>query len=843
MFFIILLTLKTFSVQYLGEPISNSYESISKANFKEYLGRSDSSSARMSKMNANTSSLTSNNRWVDTRFLFRKNFTIPISNIFGNLTDFPVLLDIYDKDLKNRTLFDNFHLLFTNKYGQILPHEIELFNPEHNETHCHLITWVKTNLTTTDDNILSMYYGINSSYAQNIPEQVWSSQYLGVWHLSENSGPRYDSTINKLDLSPQNYNKDEATIGIIGSADDFDGIDDYLETYKTPTEIGLNGKNNKTVSMWIYTREFTSRGLFEFGQFANRRFFSLRTQNKSNEWKADWWGASDSFTFPSENIWIYLVITYNNETLKIFANSELMVNSTQNLNTGEKITLRFGTTLNQSFSGKIDEIRISKNVQSEECIKTEYLNQKDPSRFYLPGNQEIDATAPTIHNFGINSQGKGSVNFFANVEDDYTTVKEVTIKVGESFFQMQQNFSGIWYYNYSPIYYGEQLVYQIVNASDLFGNFLSESSEEKVFEYLVDQENPKIKTLYFIINNERNPTNLTFYSEIEEYGSGIDNVTLYYYFEEISNNQTGIGASIVQADSLNWSHTLMDCENESEGIYLFRKTIPFLQNETTWKIIYQLYSTDKCGNINNNPFTINPENALQSIIIYNSVSTLDNPVIKDLNQYISLITISFLIFLLFSGVYVKFIRKHHQFGIDPTFLLMKSKRVSEKDIKRVIDDHTIGIVLSYFDQHRGPTPILTVPISLETESNSFMNLAVQSFSTCKFSRNYEDLSHALFNYSYENSHKTINLKSISYTFVIVKPEARGGVENLCLSVLAVDKVARLLMQIPDILEERVKRIQNLLDKDTEDQLIILNEMDEFRKMISRIVLSYTKIYH
>jgi hypothetical protein len=841
--FITLLVIKAFFVQYLGEESNNSYDSNSQAHFIEKRGISDTDAVRLSKGDAVSSTTFSSKRWADTRFLFRKNFTIPNSNIYGNLTDFPILLEIYDEDLKNNTSFDNFHLLFTNKYGKILPHEIELFNPEHNETHCHLITWVRTNLTTIDNNMLSMYYGVTTSDIQTNPEQVWTNQYLGVWHLSENSGTRYDSTSNSLDLSPQNYNNDEGTIGIIGGADDFDGDNDYLESYKTPIEIGLDGKKNKTISMWIYTREFTSGGLFEFGQFATKRFFSLRTQNSVNEWKADWWSTSNTFSFPSENIWIHLVITYNNETLEIYANSELMVNSTQNLNTGEKITLRFGTTLNQSFSGKIDEIRISKNTRPEEWIKTEYLNQKDPSGFYLMGNQEVDITAPIIHNFGINSQGKGCIDFFARVEDDYTAVKNVTIKIGASFYQMQQNSTGFWVYNHTPIYYGEHLNYQILNTSDYFGNFLSETSEEKEYIYLIDQENPEIKTLYFLKNNERNPTNLTFYSEILEDGSGIDNVTLYYYFEEIRSNETGKGASIIQSDNVSWSQVLMDYENESEGIYLFKKTIPFLQNETTWRIIFQIDTIDKCGNTNYNAFSNNPENASQSIISFNSIPTLDNPMINDLGQHISLIIISFLIFLMFSSVYGKFIRKPTRLGKNPNFLLLKSKRVSEKEIKRVIDNHTIGIVISYFDQHKGPTPILSVPISLENESNSLMNLAVQSFSTCKFSRNYENLSHAIFSYSHENSHKTINLKSISYTFVIVRPEARGGVENLSLSVLAYENVARLINQFPELLDERVKRIQNLIDKDTDDQLIILNEMDEFRKMISRIVLSYKKVYH
>jgi hypothetical protein len=785
----------------------------------------------------------SGTKWVDTRFLYRKNFTIPITHIYDNLTNFPLLLDIFDSDLKNNTSFEDPHLLFTNKYGQILPYEIELFDPEYNETHCHLITWVKTNLTIQDNNILWMYYGIDSREVQDNRGLVWSDQYQGVWHLSENSGTRYDSTNNNLDLNPQNYDNDEVTVGIIGMANELDGLDDYLETYRTPNETKLGGKANKTVSMWVLTREFNYGGLVEFGQLATRRFFSLYTQNFINGWKADWWGASDTFNAPSLSTWVHLVITYNNGSLEIYANGELVANSTQLLNIGDKITLKFGIALNQSFSGTIDEIRISPNTLSQGWIKTEYMNQNNPSGFYLCGSQESDVTSPTINHFGIDNQTNRSINFYADLEDDYTAVKDVTLKINNSVYQMYQNLSGLWVYNFSSISYGNHFVYQILNASDFFGNSLDEPTEQREYTYLIDNDIPIVKALYFTVDNEEKPTNLTFISEIEEYGSGIDNVTLYYSFEEIKDNQTGTGASVNQFSSLIWSNVSMKQENVSEGIYLFSKTIPFSQNETNWKILYQIDIIDKCGNTNNKTLPFNPETASQALIIYDFKAPLVNPIItNELSEYIVvIITISSLI-LLFSGFYVKFVRKNQQFSVNSKALVQKSKHVSEKHIRKVIDDHTTGVVLSYFDQHKGPTPILSVPISLENESSTLMKLAVQSFSTCHFTHNYEKLSHAIFNYQYENSHKTINLKSFSYTFVIVRPEARGGVENLCISVLATEKVARMMLHFQDILEERVKRVQSLLDKDTEDQLTILNEMNEFRKMISQLFLTYKKIY-
>ena len=62
--------------------------------------------------------------WVDTSYKYRKNITINANLVYGNLTDFPVLIHLHDRDLKNLDPDKEINLLFTNENGSQLAHEI-----------------------------------------------------------------------------------------------------------------------------------------------------------------------------------------------------------------------------------------------------------------------------------------------------------------------------------------------------------------------------------------------------------------------------------------------------------------------------------------------------------------------------------------------------------------------------------------------------------------------------------------------------------------------------------------------------------------------------------------------
>ena len=282
----------------------------------------------------NNSSVDSDNiysspKWVDTRFRYRKNVTIQAEKVSNNLINFPLLIDLYDKDLKNVTQTNGNDLIFADASGKKLDHEIEIFDQNFNSTHIHLVAWVKANLSCTEDTIVSIYYGNTSIDNQESTEGVWDENFVGVWHLSENTVPRYDSTKNNIDASPQNYDNDEAINGKIDGADNLDGIDDYIETYRLPNDLGLGGKSPKTISSWVYTRNFTGGGIFEFGKpGASKAYFSLGTLSDTNDWRGDWGGTKfNDFTCISLNRWVYFVVVFDGDkNIKIYADNQMKIN-------------------------------------------------------------------------------------------------------------------------------------------------------------------------------------------------------------------------------------------------------------------------------------------------------------------------------------------------------------------------------------------------------------------------------------------------------------------------------------------------------------------------------------
>jgi hypothetical protein len=477
--------------------------------------------------------------WADTRFHFRK--SIVIHNLQVNdddddgnvhLTSFPVLIDLYDTDLKNVAQANGDDIIFIDCLGSKLDHEIENFDRDYNTTHSHLVTWVKMNLSSTHETSLSMYYGNPDIGNQETPEAVWDENFSAVWHFSETSGIRYDSTRNHIDGSPQDFDNDEATIGQINGADKFDAINDYIDTYKYPFELGLDGRRPKTISMWVNPKDFNEGGIFEFGQYASMKYLALRTSSSPNQWSTDWGGFSNDFPITSLNQWVYFVITYEQPIFNVCAKSitgakldEIRLSKSINLNIGDKLTLKFGMAGGNYFNGTIDEVRVSSIARSAAWIRTEFYNQYDPSSFYSIGAQELDENPPQINDFGIDDKGDGAPTFYANVTDDLTPIKKVLIEINGSVYDMKQNTSELWIYQCPWVNFGDYCNYRVVNASDAHGNWIVMKSLMKDYIFNKDTRPPDVLQWEYYLDTN------TFKANVTDYWGEIDtvivNVTSY----------------------------------------------------------------------------------------------------------------------------------------------------------------------------------------------------------------------------------------------------------------------------------------------------------------------------
>jgi hypothetical protein len=344
-----------------------------------------------------------------------------------------------------------------------------------------------------------------------------------------------------------------------------------------------------------------------------------------------------------------------------------------------------------------------------------------------------------------------------------------------------------------------------------------------------DKAPPRILNAYFEWDDELNPTNLTFYAEVQDFGSGIAEVILSYYFRPSELNQTGGNGAALLQDDLDWLEAPMTVQvaNESGQFILYRVTVDFIQATSDMEIIYRISTEDQVSNRNPVAFDIRdyPERIKDQQFIYQP---------PGLPEWVLLVA-GLAVFVIFVGsiVYVKFIRKPELVGLDKELVIAKIADVTDTEVMASLDAHTIGVVISFFDQRHGPIPIIIVPEILKDNFNKLVDLSDRSFSGTGFADDYNIEIPS--SYDFVLSHG-IRTSVMSFGFALERPESRGGQENLTCNIIIHQDVFPLVQSF------QVHTIHVKMDKEPSEKDKIRKEVFELRKYVSSIVLSYVNIY-
>ncbi|MHA2332892.1 MAG: DUF2341 domain-containing protein [Candidatus Hodarchaeales archaeon] len=340
--------------------------------------------------------------WIDTRWRYRKNLTIDNTKVSADLTNFPMLVNLHDSDLRNDAQASGDDIFFTDDSGTRLDHEIESYNRVYNSTHAQLVAWVKTNLSGSQNTVISMYFGNPTAENQENPESVWGSDYKGVWHLSEKgTGTRYDSTSNNNDGTANNYDVDEDVTGQIDGADDFDGTDDFIDL---GSDSSLNVTTVFTVEAWIkWDGTVTHNTIYSSGD-TNGEYYQFAIENSKLNLRIDGVGNNYGATILSSGVWYHVAVVKDGDTgTNLFFYLDGGLNGSQSGGpvsaTGDKyIGARAEGGISHFFNGSIDDVRFSAVARSGDWIATEYSNQYDPNSFYSTGAKE---NSPDIDNWAF----------------------------------------------------------------------------------------------------------------------------------------------------------------------------------------------------------------------------------------------------------------------------------------------------------------------------------------------------------------------------------------------------------------------------------------------------------
>ncbi len=184
-------------------------------------------------------------------------FKVSFENAFPDdttLQDFPVLVRIaeYDENTGAGILGFDYNdfatvgggdLRFADKNGDLLPSEIDTWN-----TNGESLVWVKVPSFSTNTT-LTAYYGCVLP-GDVTPSDVWSADYVGVWHLGESALPLKESSGVSSSFS-YSYNSKE-TLGVSGAAGgavDF-SAGDANSRLRADDDDDLDGFTDCTFEIW-----------------------------------------------------------------------------------------------------------------------------------------------------------------------------------------------------------------------------------------------------------------------------------------------------------------------------------------------------------------------------------------------------------------------------------------------------------------------------------------------------------------------------------------------------------------------------------------------------------------
>ncbi len=337
-----------------------------------------------------------------------------------------------------------------------------------------------------------------------------------------------------------------------------------------------------------------------------------------------------------------------------------------------------------------------------------------------------------------------------------------------------------------------------------------------------DRAPPRVIDVNLEKDNEIKPTNLSIYVTVEEFGSGVAEIVLYYYFMPANDaNEVG-GTGSNEPQLLNSSMTLLNVNGSSSFWFV---TIDFPEFNYDVDFVYQIYTKDNIGNENPVAFIKDQR------FIYHP---------PGLPEWLVLLT-SLLVIVTFIGsiIYIKFIRKPEIIGFEKSQVLNEIKEINENDVMASLESHTLGIILSFFDQAHGPVPIIIEPELLKDNYSKLVELSDRSFSGTGFSDDFD--TEILSNYDFTLM-RGLKINVMTFGFSLENPESRGGKENLTLNILVNRNIFPLLRHFEEEIQEKVHDAHVLMQKDPSKKEEIHTSVVEVRKYISYIVLAYDNLY-
>ncbi|MHA2032983.1 MAG: LamG-like jellyroll fold domain-containing protein, partial [Candidatus Kariarchaeaceae archaeon] len=451
-------------------------------------------------------------------FGYRKPILINSNQISGsiNMTNFPIYMDYFDSDIKTKAQSTGADLFFADINGSRLVYELIEFNQNYNGSHAHIKTWVRINsINPLSDTKIYLYYGQSEIIGLQSDIGVGTGSFEAIYHLDEDAVDGQVNTIHNDSASANhgNQNGNNNVSGIIDSAQYFDGTSDQIIVNSS---LGLEPSGDVTISGWfkldstfdgtstsnvLLTRQLTSSNNIHFALVGTdySRSSNVGLNNMPNGAMVvkielggpDTWHWTNRTTWTA-GVWYhfaYIIDTDGASNNRIFINGvddtdipDMVVeDESESINYAADWEIGGGTVDTSQlsggtryFTGSLDEIRIIDGVMTSGWIQTEYNSIYDPQNMYTIGSEERNF--PYLQNFGVYDPGNGFPQYWANITGSWQgSINSATIEVDSSPFSMSYN-GTYWVYAPAGVVFNTTYSYQIVNATDILGQYLPTTS-------------------------------------------------------------------------------------------------------------------------------------------------------------------------------------------------------------------------------------------------------------------------------------------------------------------------------------------------------------------------------
>ena len=319
-------------------------------------------------------------------------------------------------------------LRFTDSSGNLIPHEIDTWNPNGVST-----VWVKVPSLTSATTITA-HYGCALPVAVDSSD-VWDDDYVGVWHLGESGLPLRESSLASTDFTKQNGSGIQyASSGIVGGSVDF-GASGNSRMVTAHDCDALDGFTNCTVEAWTYQTSHTTAAILSkrYSASKNLSYFLYDNGSKTqfNVATTDSTSGNSAQITPTLNQWTHQAYTFTAGTIRGYqdgakvGSDKTLSFSTINasdgyLHLGNFSRQNYYNADTRNFPGKIDEVRISKVARSADWLQATHdtIANANFATYAVDGGEP-----PPVVEYGplaTNLYAKSMNVLFASVQDNVT---------------------------------------------------------------------------------------------------------------------------------------------------------------------------------------------------------------------------------------------------------------------------------------------------------------------------------------------------------------------------------------------------------------------------------------